>query len=47
MGQLVKEHVDYNLNPIVNLKTEDVEPGMYIIEIETLYATERIKILKE
>jgi hypothetical protein len=47
MGQLVKEHVDYNLNPIVNLKTEEVEPGMYILEIETLYATERIKILKE
>jgi hypothetical protein len=47
MGQLVKEQIDYNLNPIVILKTEEVEPGMYILEIETLYATERIKILKE
>ncbi len=46
-GQLIKQQTFNYVNPIALFNIEDVEQGMYVLEVETLYGTERTKIIKE
>jgi hypothetical protein len=46
-GQLVKVHVFNYANPLVVMKLEDVEHGLYLFEVETLYGKESIKLIKD
>ncbi|HEY1039261.1 MAG TPA: T9SS type A sorting domain-containing protein [Bacteroidia bacterium] len=46
-GQLLKEQTYHYAAPVVMLKMEDVPEGMYVLEVKTLYSTERVKLIKD
>jgi hypothetical protein len=46
-GQLIKVQAYGFANPFVTLKMEEIEKGMYVLEVETLYGKERVKVIKE